>query len=59
MTAYEAQVLADLSVLKGQMGQLMGNGQPGRLTQLEDRMDEHEKTVQRMKGMAGAFGEDA
>lgn len=56
MTDFEAQVLSDLSVLKSQMEQVMGIGQPGRLAQLEDRMQEHEKTVQRMKGMAGAFG---
>ena len=56
MTDFEAQVLADLSVLKSQMRQVMGIGQPGRLTQLESRMHEHEKTVQRMKGLMGAFG---
>ena len=31
MTEFEGQVLADLSVLKSQMKQLMGIGQPGRL----------------------------
>jgi len=56
MTDFEAEVLADLSVLKSQMKQLMGIGQPGRLAQLEGRMHEHEKAVQRMKGMMGAFG---
>jgi len=56
MTDFEGQVLADLSVLKGQMGQLIGNGQPGRIAQLEGRMSEHEKAVQRMKGMAAALG---
>ena len=56
MTEFEGQVLADLSVLKSQMKQVMGIGQPGRLNQLEDRICEHEKTVQRMKGMVGAFG---
>ena len=56
MTDFEAQVLADLSVLKSQMEQVMGIGQPGRLAQLEDRMQEHEKTVQRLKGIAAAFG---
>jgi hypothetical protein len=35
---------------------VLGIGQPGRLTQLEARMHEHEKTVQRLKGMAGALG---
>jgi len=29
MTEFEAQVLADLSVLKSQMQQVMGIGQPG------------------------------
>ncbi len=54
MTDFEGQVLADLSVLKSQMHQVIGNGQPGRLTQLEARMEGHEKTLQRMKGMVGA-----
>ncbi len=56
MTEFEGQVLADLSVLKSQMGQLMGIGQPGRILQLEKRVDAHEKGVQWMKGMAGAAG---
>ena len=56
MTEFEAQVLADLSVLKSQMREVMGIGQPGRLTQLEARMQDHERTVQRLKGVAGAFG---
>jgi hypothetical protein len=56
MTEFEGQVLADLSVLKSQMDQLMGIGQPGRLTQIEARVERHERTVQRMKGLAGAAG---
>jgi hypothetical protein len=56
MTEFEGQVLADLSVLKSQMRQVLGIGQPGRLNQLEARMQDHEKVVQRMKGMVGAFG---
>jgi hypothetical protein len=56
VTEFEGQVLADLSVLKSQMGQLMGIGQPGRLTQLEERVERHERSVQRMKGLAGAVG---
>jgi hypothetical protein len=54
MTEFEGQVLADLSVLKNQMDQLMGIGQPGRLTQLEERVERHERSVQRMKGLVGA-----
>jgi hypothetical protein len=56
MTEFEGQMLAELSVLKSQMKQLLGMGQPGRLTQMEERVERHEQTVQRMKGMAGAFG---
>jgi hypothetical protein len=56
MTEFEGQVLADLSVLKNQMNQLFGVGQPGRLTQLEDRVNQHERSVQRVKGMVGAVG---
>lgn len=56
MTEFEGQVLADLSVLKSQMKHLLGIGQPGRLTQLEDRVELHERSVQRMKGLMGAVG---
>jgi hypothetical protein len=56
MTEFEGQVLADLSVLKSQMKEVLGIGQPGRLTQLEARMHDHERTLQRFKGFAGAFG---
>ena len=56
MTEFEGQVLADLAVLKSQMQEVLGIGPPGRLTQIETRMREHERTVQRMKGVAAAFG---
>lgn len=56
MTEFEGQVLTDLGVLKSQMQQLMGIGQPGRLIQMEERIDEQERTVQRLKGLAGAVG---
>jgi hypothetical protein len=55
MTDFETQVLADLSVLKSQMRSLLGNGQPGRLHELEQRVERHEAVVQRAKGM-GAVG---
>ncbi|MDQ2834054.1 MAG: hypothetical protein M3Y50_09985 [Acidobacteriota bacterium] len=56
MTEFEGQVLADLSVLKNQMHQLMGIGQPGRITDLEDRVGQHERSMQRMKGFVSAGG---
>jgi hypothetical protein len=56
MTDFEGKVLQELSVLKAQMQQLMGIGQPGRLHQLEARVDSHERSVQRLKGIAAACG---
>ena len=56
MSEYENRVLEDLCVLKAQMHQLMGIGQPGRLHQLEQRVDAHDRSVQKLKGLAGAFG---
>jgi len=56
LTEFEGQILAELSVLKSQMRQLLGMGQPGRLAQLEERVERHEHAVQRLKGLAGAFG---
>jgi hypothetical protein len=56
MTEFEGQVLADLQVLKSQMDQLMGVGQPGRLHHLEARVAANEQGVQRVKGGVGAFG---
>jgi len=56
MNDFEGQVLQELSVLKAQMQQLMGIGQPGRLHQLESRVAEHEQSVQRLKGAGVVFG---
>ena len=56
MTEFEGQVLADLSVLKNQMNSLLGIGQRGRLTQLEERVEQHERSVQRIKGLVDALG---
>lgn len=56
MTEFEAQVLADLSVLKSQMGTLLGDGNSGRIAEIEDRVDQHERGFQRAKGFAVAMG---
>lgn len=56
MTEFEAQVLSDLSALKSQMHALLGVGQPGRLSALEERVERHERAVQRMKGVGGVMG---
>ncbi len=54
MNEFEAQVLSDLSVLKSQMAGLMGDGNGGRLAELERRMDRHEQNWQRAKGFLAA-----
>jgi hypothetical protein len=38
------------------MDQLMGIGQPGRLTQIEERVERHERSVQRLRGFTAAVG---
>lgn len=55
MNEFEAQVLSDLSVLKTQMNGLMGDGNGGRVADLERRMDRHEQNWQRAKGFLTAF----
>ena len=54
MNEFEAQVLSDLSVLKTQMTGLMGDGNGGRIADLERRMDRHEQNWQRAKGFLAA-----
>ena len=56
MTEFEAQVLADLSVLKNQMSTLLGDGNSGRIASIEGRVDRHEQSLQRAKGFAVATG---
>jgi len=48
---FEEQVLSDLAALKSEMKALLGNGQPGRLRQVEQRVDKHEAVVQRLTGI--------
>jgi hypothetical protein len=55
MDDFEVTVLSDLAALKSQMASLIGLGQPGRLTMLEQRMEQHEVYLQRMKGLVAAF----
>jgi hypothetical protein len=50
MNEFEAQVLSDLSVLKTQMRNLTGDGNGGRIAEIERRMERHEQNWQRAKG---------
>jgi hypothetical protein len=52
---FEAQVLSDLSVLKTHMTNLVGDGNGGRICDLERRMERHEQNWQRAKGFLAAF----
>lgn len=54
MNEFEAQVLSDLCVLKTQMNGLMGDGNGGRIAELERRMERHEQDWQRAKGVLAA-----
>jgi hypothetical protein len=54
MNEFEAQVLSDLSVLKAQMTALTGDGNGGRIADLERRMERHEQNWQRAKGFLAA-----
>jgi len=54
MNEFEAQVLSDLSVLKTQMTSLTGDGNGGRIADLERRMERHEQNWQRAKGFLAA-----
>lgn len=56
MTDFEAQVLADLSVLKNQMTTLVGDGNSGRIGDLSRRVTEHEERFQSARGFAIAIG---
>ncbi len=53
---FEKTVLADLALLKSQMQLLIGNGHPGRLQNLEERVAAHEVFVQRATGLTLLFG---
>ena len=55
MNEFEAQVLSDLSVLKTQMTGLVGNGNAGRIADLEERIERHEQNLQRAKGFMAAM----
>jgi hypothetical protein len=55
MNEFEARVLSDLSVLKAQMSGLTGDGNGGRIADLERRIECHEQDWQRAKGFMAAF----
>jgi len=55
VTDFERQVLEDLAEIKTNMRWLLGNGKPGKLQELTDRVDRHERVVQRFTGIGSAL----
>ena len=56
MDKFQSTVLADLAELKTHMRWLVGNGSPGRLQELEERVQQHEAMLQRSIGIGAAAG---
>jgi len=56
MYEFEQTVLNELAELKTQMRGLLGNGQPGRVRDLEARVEKHEALVQRAMGIGALAG---
>jgi len=55
MNDFEQRVLEDLSELKAQMRWLVGNGHPGKIRELELRVERHEAFVNRAGGVSAVF----
>lgn len=56
ITEFEERVLNDLAELKTNMRWIIGNGNPGKIQEIEQRVDRHEAYLQRFTGVATAFG---
>lgn len=56
MNDFEQRVLTDLSELKAHMRWLVGNGNEGKMQEIESRVHRNEAQLQRMGGIGAAFG---
>ncbi|PSH05015.1 MAG: hypothetical protein CXZ00_04545 [Acidobacteria bacterium] len=56
MTNFEERVLRDLGELKAHMRWIVGNGNEGKMQELETRIQQHEATLQRVAGIGVAAG---
>jgi hypothetical protein len=56
MTNFEEKVLRDLGELKTHMRWIVGNGNEGKIQELEARIQKHEATLQRTAGIGVAAG---
>jgi len=53
---FEATVLRSLATLETQMEELVGNGQPGRISSLERRVARHDKVLWLVTGAGAVIG---
>jgi hypothetical protein len=54
MTNFEERVLRDLGELKAHMCWIVGNGNEGKIQELETRIQKHEAALQRTAGIGAA-----
>ena len=54
LTDFEQRVLSDLAELKANMRWIIGDGNQGRIQEIEERVDRHEAYLQRFTGVATA-----
>jgi hypothetical protein len=54
LTEFEERVLSDLAELKANMKWIIGNGNQGKIQEIEERVDKHEAYLQRFTGIATA-----
>ena len=55
MNAFEEMVLRDLGELKTHMRWIVGNGNEGKMQELENRVQKQEATLQRLAGVGAAL----
>jgi hypothetical protein len=56
MSDFEQKVLSDLSELKAHMRWIVGDGNQGKMQELEERVERHEAYLQRFTGIAFVMG---
>ena len=54
MSEFEQKVLSDLAELKAHMRWIVGNGNEGKIQEIEERVQRHEAYLQRFTGIATA-----
>ena len=55
MSDFEQKVLSDLAELKAHMRWVIGNGNEGKIQEIEERVERHEAYLQRFTGIAAAM----